>query len=271
MMIYEMLFRVNGDVLVVDYANLRKEYDDEMIFARYKSYQPPLLTDCVAFLRTCHMVHDEATEILYGHNTFHVPSCNGLAGKKAFDAIGDRNRGLLRHIKLEVNFDQFLYKTPQTNSQLLEYFTNEAMALLGVPEIHQSSLVLLQEQAYELYEHLSSFHTCKNPALKTIKIYVTVDHNPDARLMALKGFLLAFKDQLAVNCPSFSSQSPYVSGNHGRFFYQFFVRNYPRLLPRPLGNLAIDGESGDGQVSVTFRKSYKKMSVLQDRVKEETG
>ena len=242
---------------MIDYANLRKEYNDEMIFTHYGSYRPPFLKDSVAFLRTCYMVHDEATEVLYGHNTFHVPSCNGLEGKKAFDAIGGRNRGLLRHIKLEVNFDQFLYKTPQTSSQLLEYFTNEAIALLGLPEIHQSNLVPLQEQANQLYEHLSSFHTCKDPALRTIKIYVTVDHNPDARLVALKCFLLAFRDQLAVHCPSFQSQSPYISGNHGRFFYQFFVRNYPRLLPRPLGNLVIDGESGDGQVSVTFRRSYK--------------
>ncbi|MCJ1354980.1 MAG: hypothetical protein MMC33_004970 [Icmadophila ericetorum] len=253
--IYETQFHMKNEVFMVDFPVLSEVYSEQELIQRYGTPRSPFIKGSISFLRTCRLIRDEATEVLYGRNTFHIPYRNGFPReKKAFEEIGARNRGLIRNIKFEAYFDEFLYKAPQSTSPLLQYFTNTAMAQLGLPEIHQSSLASLQTQTHLLYEHLSSFHACKDPNLATIEVYATVDCDPDVRLVVIKCLLLAFRDHLTLNYP----QLPTSGRTCGPFFYQFFVQHYAKLLPAPLGDMAINTTGADGNdlVSVTFRRTY---------------
>ncbi|KAK8137601.1 hypothetical protein PG984_003094 [Apiospora sp. TS-2023a] len=71
-------------------------------------YEARLRPHSTALLRTCRQVHDEGTEVLYGQNAFAVALEQRCVFLRLF-GVGERNLGLVRHVKLTAYTDYHGY------------------------------------------------------------------------------------------------------------------------------------------------------------------
>ncbi|KAK8047536.1 hypothetical protein PG996_015600 [Apiospora saccharicola] len=71
-------------------------------------YEARLRPHGTALLRTCRQVHDEGTEVLYGQNVFAVALEQRCVFLRLF-GVGERNLGLVRHVKLTAYTDYHGY------------------------------------------------------------------------------------------------------------------------------------------------------------------
>lgn len=146
-----------GEIRNQIYSNLYLHpgiiYPLNFITARRQGYQPNLFRNwhpqpalCFDLLLTCHQIHDEACDILYGRNTFrfisereNAPNDGYSCVRHFMDTIGQDNRQRVRHVEMELNTDA----KADAFSSLQDSTSQESWLFCGEPSHLKIALAVL--------------------------------------------------------------------------------------------------------------------------------
>ena len=191
-MIYECLFKP-GEIVVIDPTDLTCCNHRQRLVERVGA--PGFRCKrSLPFLRTCRRVLHEAGTILYGDNTFHFPhQCRELSLLRFFRSISDRNRSLIRKVKVEIHVEADV-RISKVDWKLFSHVTAETLAECGIPRAKFGLLAPLTSQAFSLYKVFAEF--ALEGTGKTFSIYMGVQGRSTftGQTIAIKCFLLNLVD-----------------------------------------------------------------------------
>lgn len=97
----EIRSMIYGFLLIKDYA-IRPLCHEDRYMEPPGTGRPPGLQDCISLLRVSRLVHAEASEVLYGQNTFLLYSLDfGDAPLAFLQKVGKRNRQAIRNLQFD--------------------------------------------------------------------------------------------------------------------------------------------------------------------------